>query len=150
MSSAPETPRKLHPTVLDTSAVQIAQVYAQALVDAASKANQLDRVLDEYESLLRDVLAAHPDFERMLTSALIGRNQKAETLRRALEGRTSQLFLNFMLVLCDHTRLDLLRPVLTQVLAIRDQRLGLVPVDVRAAVALDADQEQTLRDRLRS
>jgi F-type H+-transporting ATPase subunit delta len=150
MSTAPEMPRKLHPTVLDTSVVQVAQVYARALYDAASKTNQLDLVLDEYESLLRDVLGAHPDFERMFTSAIIGRNEKAETLRRALEGRASQIFLNFMLVLSDHLRLDLLRPVLTQIQAIRDQRLGLVPVEVRAAVPLDAAQEQALRDRLRS
>ncbi len=148
MTAAAEAPRKLHPTVLDTSVVQIAQVYARALYDAAEKAGQLAVVIEEYEALVRDVLEKNATIERMLSSSIIGRGDKAATIRRAFEGRVSVIFLNFLLVLSDHVRLELMRPVLDQLLAIRGQRLGLVPVQVQSAVPLDAGQEKALRDRL--
>jgi F-type H+-transporting ATPase subunit delta len=148
MAAAAEAPRKLHPTVLDTNVVPIAFVYARALYDAAEKAGQLAGVIEEYESLVRDVLARNPAFEKMLSSSIIGRSDREGTLRRAFEGRVSKIFLNFLLVLNDHGRLEILRPILAQLHGIRDERLGLVPVQVRSAVPLDAAQEKALRDRL--
>ena len=148
MNVNPEAAQKLHPTVLDTSVVQIAHVYAQALYDAASTGNQFDAVLEEYESFIRDVLGVNEKLERVLKSTIIGRVEKAATLRRIFEGRASAMFLNFLLVLNDHNRLHLLRPVLAQVHAIRDQRLGRVPVQVQVAVPMDATHERALRDRL--
>ena len=143
-----EAPQKLHPTVLDTSVVQIAKIYAVALYDAAANGNQLDAVIEEYESFVSDVLGKNPEFERALRSTIIGRGEKSATIRRVFEKRASQIFLNFLLVLNEHGRLNVLRPVLDTVRTIRDQRLGRVPVEVRAAVPLDPADEKALRDRL--
>lgn len=148
MNVAAETPQKLHPTVLDTSVVQIAHVYAVALYNAAAAGNQLDAVIEEYESFVQDVVANNPNFDRTLRSSIIGRAEKAATLREVFEGRASIVFLNFLLVLNDHGRLELLRPVLVELIAFRDQRLGRVPVQVRAAVPIDPAEEKALRDRL--
>jgi F-type H+-transporting ATPase subunit delta len=139
---------KLHQTVLDVTVIQIARVYATALLRAATNAGQLDTVIQEYESFVRDVLDRNPDFERMLRSSSIGRGDKEETLRKAFQGRSSTIFLNFLLVLNDHLRLSLIRPILTQLKAIREEELGIVPVHVRAAVPLDPADEKALRDRL--
>ena len=149
MNVPPVTPeKKLHPTVLDTSVVQVARVYAVALIKAAEKANQVDAVIEEYESFLHDVLDRQPNFEAMLRSTIIGRAEKAATIRSVFASRASTIFLNFLLVLNDHTRLNLLRPILAQLKAIRDEELGLVPVHVRAAVPLNPTEENALRDRL--
>jgi F-type H+-transporting ATPase subunit delta len=134
--------------VLDTSVVQIAHVYAVALYNAAATGNQLDAVIEEYESFIGDVLATNPNFDRTLRSSIIGRTEKAATLRKVFEGRASTVFLNFLLVVNNHGRLDLLRPVLAELKAIRDQWLGRVPVQVRSAVPLDPAEEKALRDRL--
>jgi F-type H+-transporting ATPase subunit delta len=144
----PETPQRLHPTVFDTGAAQIARAYAVALYDAAQAAGQVDAVVEEYESFVRDALAPHPDFERALTSGVISRDDKAATLRRVFENRASSLFLNFLLVMNDHRRLDLLRPVLPQLRTVRDQRRGLVPVHVQSAAPLDAAEVNAIRTRL--
>ena len=136
MNVTPDTPQKLHATVLDTSVVQIAHVYAAALYNAAENGKQLDSVIEEYESFVNDVLAKNPNFDQTLQSTIIGRADKGATIRRVFEKRASQTFLNFLLVLNDHGRLVLLRPVLAEVKAIRDQRLGRIPVQVQTAVPL--------------
>jgi F-type H+-transporting ATPase subunit delta len=148
MNVTPETPKKLHPTVLDTSVVQLARVYAVALMKAVAKANQADAVIEEYESFLHDVIDRNPQFETVLNSSIIARADKGATIRKTFEGRASTIFLNFLLVLNDHGRLNLLRSVLQQLKSIRDEALGLVPVYVRAAVPLTTNDENTLRDRL--
>ena len=148
MNVHPETPPKLHPTVLDTSVVQIARVYALALHNAASKTNQLEAIVEEYESFIGDVLAKDTELERFLRSSIIGRNDKATTLTRAFEGRASQIFMNYLKVLNDHDRLDLLRPALSELKSIRDEQLGRVPVRVQAAVPLEPVEQKALQDRL--
>jgi F-type H+-transporting ATPase subunit delta len=148
MTHSPETPERLHPTVLDTSVVQLARVYATALYSAAANAKQLDVVIEEYESFERDVLNVNPDFEATLKSSIIGRSAKAETLDKVFKSRASQVFMTFLLVLNDHGRLDLLRPILTELKTVRDEKLGRIPVSIRAAVPLDPASEKAVRDRL--
>jgi F-type H+-transporting ATPase subunit delta len=150
MTSAEDHGRKLYPTVLDTSVIPIARVYARALYEAAAGNNQLEPILDEYQSFLQDVLDANPDFEGMLRSTIINREDKAESLRRIFGEQISPIFLNYLFVLNDHMRLDLLRPVFLELKAMHEQRLGRVPVEVRTAVPLDAAQEEALRERLRA
>ncbi len=147
-AESPETAQRLHPTVFDTGAVQIARAYAVALYDAAQAGGQVDAIIEEYESFIRDVLAPNPTFELALKSGVIGRDDKAATLRRVFEGRASGMFLNFLLVLNDHRRLDLVRSVLPQLHSIRDQRRGLVPVHVQSAAALDAAEIGAIEGRL--
>jgi F-type H+-transporting ATPase subunit delta len=148
MNATEAVPKKLHPTVLDVSVVQVARVYATALLKAAQTAGQLDAGIEEYESFIREVLDRNPNFEQMLQSSIIGRAEKGETLRKVFQGRASTTFLNFLFVLNEHLRLNLLRPALMSLKAIRDEELGLIPVYVRAAVPLDAASEKALRDRL--
>jgi F-type H+-transporting ATPase subunit delta len=132
--------------VLDTSVVQIAHVYATALYNAAG--NQIDAIIHEYESFVRDVLAVNPSFNNMLQSGIISRADKSATIRKVFEGRASKTFLNYLLVLNDHNRLDLLQPALVELCAIRDEKLGRVPVQVRTAVPLHTTDESSLRNRL--
>ncbi len=147
--AAPPQPLKLHPTVLDISAVRITRVYAQALYGAAAAAGQLDDVLEEYEALVRDVVTPHPELERLLDSAVISRRERQATLRRLFEGRVSLTLLNYLLVLNSHGRMSLVRPVLEQLRAIHNERTGRVPVVVCVAVELDATLTDALRGRLR-
>jgi F-type H+-transporting ATPase subunit delta len=149
MNGNSPAPAKLHPTVLDAGVVQLARVYAVALFNAATTGNQVDAIIEEYESFVRDVLDRNPNFENMLESGIIGRPDKAATIRGVFQSRASTIFLNYLLVLNDHGRLDLLRPILREMHSISDERAGRVRVQVRAAVPLSANEENALRDRLR-
>src|SRR5262249_29684262 len=113
------------------------------------RANQAGEVLEELDSLVRDVFAADPDFEKFLDSRAVSRDHKPPVIRRALEGRASEVFLNFLLVLNDHYRLHLLRPILRAYRHLYDERHGRVRALVRSAVALSDDQRERLRQELR-
>lgn len=127
---------------------RIGKVYAEALLNAAEKQNQADEVLEELDSLVRDLFKADTAIEVFFSGAAVGRKGKAEVIRTTFEGRVSQTFFNFLLVLNDHERLDLLRPILKAALDLRDQRARRIRVQVKSAVTLPDDQRERLRQEL--
>jgi F-type H+-transporting ATPase subunit delta len=132
----------------DVGAQRIARVYAEALLNAAGP-DQTDEVLEDLQSFIRDVFPADPQLEDFLCGAAIGRDRKAAVLKSALEGRASELFLHFLLVLNDQERLDLLRPILTAAVELNDQRKGRKRVLVRSAIPLPDDQRERLKAEVR-
>jgi F-type H+-transporting ATPase subunit delta len=60
------------------------------------------------------------------------------------------LLVNFLLVLNDHDRLDLLRGIHQAVHELQDERAGKIKVVVRSAVPLPDDQGEQLRQQLRA
>ncbi len=98
---------------------------------------------------MRDVFAAEPQFETLLSSAAAGRKARAEILKTVFSGRASKLFYNFLLVLNDQERLDLLRTILAAYRELNDQRCKRVRVQVESAVPLPNDQKAKLQERIR-
>jgi F-type H+-transporting ATPase subunit delta len=136
--------------VVDVGSQRVARTYAQALLNAAEKRGQAREVLEELESLVHDVFPAMPVLEGLLASRAISRRRKPPVIRSAFQGRASDVFLNFLLVLNDHERLDLVRPILSAYRQLYEERTGQVRVRVRSAVPLPDDQRQHLVERLRA
>lgn len=135
--------------VADVSAQRVARVYAEALLQAADKEGQADAVFEELDSLVRDVFANQPQFETLLSSAAAGRKARAEILKTVFADRASKLFYNFLLVLNDQDRLDLLRAILAAYRELNDQRSARIRVQVESAVPLPDDQKAHLQERIR-
>jgi F-type H+-transporting ATPase subunit delta len=135
-------------TVMDVATERVARVYADALLRAAESRNQVDEVLAELEALLQKVFRADSDFEAFLASGAIGRERKATVIRSVFEGRASELFVNFLLVLNAHERLDLVRVITAAYRELREEKAGRLRVLVRSAVPLPDDQRERLRQEL--
>ena len=136
-------------SAVDVGSQRVARIYAEALLNAAEKRGQAQETLEELESLVQDIFGRDEQFEAFLSSGAIGRDRKEEVIHKAFAGRASDLFLNFLLVLNDHERLDLLRPTVRAYRELHDQRAGRLPIEVRSAVPLPEDQRQRLHEELR-
>ena len=143
-----EPPR--HATVFDDATQHVAHVYADAFLNAAQKGGQAAELVEDLDALVNQVFSQDRFLELFLASRAISRDRKAAALRGAFKGRASDLFLNFLLVLNDHDRLDALRSIATTVRGLYEDRTGKVRVQVRSAQPLAADQEETLREQLRA
>ena len=58
--------------------------------------------------------------------------------------------MNFLLVLNDHDRLDALRSIAASIHTLNEKRTGKVRVHVRSALPLASDQQDALRQELRT
>jgi F-type H+-transporting ATPase subunit delta len=134
----------------DVTAQRVARVYAEALLNAAEKAGQGDAVLDELDSLVRDIFQAEPKLEVLLSSAAVGRTHRESIIRKVFENAASPLFFNFLLVLNHHERLELIRPILVSLRELHDERAGRMRVWIHTAVPLPDDQKQRIEHDLRA
>ena len=132
----------------DISAQRVARVYSEALLNAADKSGEADAVQEQLDSLVHEVFRANPQFKAFLGSGAVGRPAKGDVIRHAFQGRASALFFKFLMVLNEHERLDLLRPVAAAYKDLRDQRARRIRVQVRSAVPLGDDQRLRLQREL--
>jgi F-type H+-transporting ATPase subunit delta len=147
MTLKDRTPRQ--ETVLENGSRGVARVYAESLLDVAAECGQTDQVLEEFGALIDGVFPAAPEFETFLAGS-VNRRKKAEVVRRAFDGRVSDIFRNFLLVVNAHRRLDLLRGIRDLVKELYDERAGRLRVLVTSAVPLPDHQRERLRQELRA
>jgi F-type H+-transporting ATPase subunit delta len=125
----------------------VARVYADAFLNAIP-AGQLDGALEEFRSFVDDVLARNADLSRLLLSGTVSRDQKLQLIDRIVKGRASELFTNFLRVLAQHDRLDLLRLILSQCEIEAEKRSGRKRVQVLSAKPLSEAELGKIRARL--
>jgi F-type H+-transporting ATPase subunit delta len=94
-----------------------------------------------------DVLRTDPTLEAFFTSPAVTRRTRGPVLA-ALHGSVSPLLGNFLGVLNQNNRLDLLRPIAAAYRDLLDKRAGRVRVVVRSAVPLSDEQQDDLRRTL--
>jgi F-type H+-transporting ATPase subunit delta len=139
-----------HRTVMDVGAERVGRVYAESLLNAAEKHNQSGEVLQELDAIVDDLFRREPTFELFLASSAVGRERKQEVIEKTFAGRATETFVNFLLVLNKHDRLDVLRAVRAMYQELYDKRSGRILVRVTSAVPLPDDQADKLRQEIRS
>jgi F-type H+-transporting ATPase subunit delta len=133
----------------DVGAQRVARTYAEALFNAANKSGQGQTIYDELGSLVRDVLLVDPHVEEVLASPAVPTRVKAAAIDSTFGPRSSELFTNFLRVLNDHGRLDLLLAIALAFRELADQQAKRVRVQVHSAAPLQDDQRDRLRQELR-
>ncbi len=134
----------------DVSAEAVAAVYAEALLGAAEKTGDADKLVEEFDSLVKDVLDRFPKLEAVWGSALVSHDEKLSLIDRVLGKRASPTMLHFLKVVARHGRLDILRPIHRQIRTLYNQRRGLVTVRVTTATPISDDLAAHIVRSLRS
>jgi F-type H+-transporting ATPase subunit delta len=128
-------------------AESLPKVYARALLEAARDAGILDQVVEE-AAAFRAILEREPDVGLFIENPKIELAAKRGALERALRGRTSDLFVDFLLLVIDKGRQLQLRQMLEELEKLHDQILGRVKALAVTAVPLDEAVLAQLRERV--
>ncbi len=137
----------------DPSAQSIANVYADSFLTAAEAAGVEGGIfgaLEEFTSFVDDVLKTQPEFVEILSSKLIKRESKLGLIERVIAPKASPFFTNFLRVLCQHERLDLLPVILQQTWRKSEVRSGRRPVGIRSAKPLSEQALDQIRGQLQA
>jgi F-type H+-transporting ATPase subunit delta len=129
---------------VEVGSQQAARVYAEALLNNAVQRGQEKEIQEELEALIGEVFASSPNLEEFFSSSAVGTERKAEIIRSVFAERSSELMVNFLIVLNDHGRLNLLRPVARTYRELMDRRERRIPVNVTSAVPLEDYQAEQL------
>lgn len=136
-------------TQFDAGRQHLGLVYAKALLGAAEKVNQVDRVLEELESVVDVVFAKLPQMFAILSAERVEFEKKEQLLDKAFKGKMSPVLLNSLKVIGKHNRLDCLKAVAVAARQLFNDARGRVAVQVRTAQALSADLQKSISAALK-
>ena len=131
----------------DPSAQAVARVYAEAFLEAA-KSVGVEEALEEFASFIEDVVEPNPQFEQMLLSDFLGRDEKVDLIDRAVAPYGSELFVNFLRVLVRHDRMNLLPLILEESRKRHERETGRRRVQVTSATPLSEAAVSRIGQRL--
>jgi len=147
MDEAKELVTRVASVMEDPSAQAVARVYANAFLGAAAAIGE-EAALEECASFLTEVIAKNPQFEAILLSGIVGRDDKITLIDRVVGPFGSEMFTNFLRVLARHDRLELL-PLILEESRLRYETLsGRKRVQVTSAVELPRATLDRIYERL--
>ena len=120
--------------------------YAEALFEAARERDELEEVLSDLQEFVT-ALQETEELRLFFYGGQVPERQK----RRALDGLTEGMktsTTNFLKVLADNGREEILEDVLRLYEEIVKEHLGRIEVEVTTAVELSGESERRLRERL--
>jgi F-type H+-transporting ATPase subunit delta len=126
---------------------KVAGRYAEALLRTAKPAGTLVACAESYAGVL-EVMAASRELVIFLDSPQVREQEKKEVLKKVFGPHMEPVLLDFFNLLLDRNRIELLRDIGTVFAELVEADQGLVRVGVVTAIALPADLETKLRDKL--
>ncbi len=125
----------------------VSRSYAEALLELGERHGARAAFADGMAAL-SEVLESDPRVRVFLESPAVDLDTKKQVLRRALEGRVPQLFLNFVLIVLDKRRQRLLPAIAREYRALLDEAEGLVRAEVTLAHEPDERMEEEIAGEL--
>jgi len=135
-------------TAIDVGAQQVGGIYAKAFLAAAEKSGQTAALVDEFNSLA-DAIEQFPELAAVLASAIIKHEEKSAIVDRVFGKSASPMLTDFLKVIANHGRLDLLGAIRREVLKQYDDMRGRIRVRMSTAVALDGQISGEMKASLR-
>jgi|694.fasta_scaffold45133_8 F-type H+-transporting ATPase subunit delta len=135
------------PTVFDTTTQQVGEVYARALLGVGQSQGRAAELLEELAAF-DDCLKQLPRLAQALEAPRVPESDKVKMLQKALEGKTSKDFLNFLLVLVKRERFNALPAIRQAAGKLFDEITGQVKATVTTASPLSEVAQSKLAERL--
>ncbi len=128
----------------------IANVYGRSLYELAEEAGGHDKIVEVAEELEQTCELARADrsFREFLGSPIIDTTRRGEALKRIFHGKVTDLVLRFLLVLNGNGRLGHLEMIGDAYDRLVHEAFGRVEVDVYTPSAPEADQIDSLKQRI--
>jgi len=135
-------------TVFDDNSLRVARSYAEAIVNVATKTNDVESVVSELEEIDRDLRVVDRRLYSFLGSTSVPAEAKSRVLEEGLGGRASATVVRFLHVLNAHGRLGLLEAVAKDARSIWDRKQNRKPVLIQSAVDLDDSQKSAIHEKV--
>jgi F-type H+-transporting ATPase subunit delta len=132
----------------DSDRQKLGDVYARALLAAATSSDSVEEVMEQTESLCQDLLASTPRIRQLLESPRINHQDKERMLDKAFAGRMDTTLLNFLKVLSRHGRMDCLSAIERSLKDQYNTLQGRIEVQVTSATPLDEETRAAITSQL--
>jgi len=127
-------------------AVQVRELYAQALFDAADPGER-KAFLPELQALEK-LFSENPEYPRLMDSPSLEKAKRRELLSEAFSGQVDAKVLNFLKVLADNGRFSAFPAIVGEYGQILDRAAGVLAVTAVTAAPLSEEMTERLKAKL--
>jgi F-type H+-transporting ATPase subunit delta len=131
------------------SAYRVARRYAEAAIEFAEEKNQGERLANDL-ALVQKAMNESAELKSFLKSPVISKEKKRSVLESIFKTKVESLTFDFLNLLVEKGREDVLDSILVEYFRIRDEQLGIMTLELRAAVELSNDQQKTIAKKFES
>ncbi len=126
---------------------RVARRYAQALMMTADSPEAVDAIAGDLERIGKP-LETSRELRLFVASPIVPIEKKKRVFQELFGSRVGSTTLSFLELLTEKQREGLLPDVIEQYHALRDERYGIVTVDVAGAIEITPQQQQRLAEQL--
>ena len=131
------------------SLYRVARRYADAASELAEEQHQSEQLAKDLD-LVGSWLKGSRELQAFLKSPVIPREKKLTVMSEIFRSRVSPFTFNFLTLLLEKGREDVLGDIVQEYLRLRDERLGIVTLDVHTATELTTEQQGVIVKRFES
>ena len=131
------------------SVYRVARRYAEAAYGLAEEQKLGERFAADL-ALVQEAIKSSREFLAFLKSPVISRDRKRAALSEIFKARLSSFTFSFLNLLVEKGREELLGDIAGEYFKLRDDRQGILTLDVRAAVEMNGDQQKAIVKRFES
>jgi F-type H+-transporting ATPase subunit delta len=124
------------------SAYRVARRYAEAAIELAEDQKQGERLAGDLE-LIQRAMTESVELQSFLKSPVISKEKKRAVLSALFKAKVGTLAFDFLNLLVEKGREDVLDGILVEYFKMRDDQLGIMTLELRAAIDLTIDQQKT-------
>jgi F-type H+-transporting ATPase subunit delta len=128
------------------SAYRVARRYAEAVIGLAEDQKQGERLAGDLEMIQKAIRESF-ELQSFLKSPVISKEKKRAVLADLFKAKVGTFTSDFLNLLVEKGREDVLDSILIEYFKMRDNQLGIVTLDLRAAVDLTNDQQKAIAKR---
>jgi F-type H+-transporting ATPase subunit delta len=124
---------------------KVSMRYATSLLDLAAEKNMMDTISGDIE-LIVSVMEKNPALKRALKNPVIKPETKTSILNEIFKTRINSETIHFVRFLVKKGRENLLQEIANKFLELRDEKLGIVNVDIKTAFEFTEGQKNELKN----
>ena len=128
---------------VDVKQIKPAKSYTNALYETAKDENNSQKVLKELEYIV-EIIRKNPDLKEFFLNPVVSRNDKKEVISKLFDGIIGKVSENFLFLLADNYRLDLIESVLAEYSTKIDRELNIEKPSIISAVELSGEYKQKI------
>lgn len=135
--------------VVNTQQIKTSKKYAEALFDIAQKYNKTDIVLSNLHTVA-DAFGSSRELCNFFANPIITNKDKKDVIKELFETRTEQITLNFLYLLTDNYKMDLLPDIALKFNEIKLDKQEIITVKAISAVIMKDFLKEKLKNKLES
>lgn len=137
---------------MSTQTDALATVYAKSLLELAEQAGGTDKIVEVAAELeqIAEIARGDKAFRELLSSPIVDRTARGESLSRIFSNRVTDLTLRFLLVLNEKGRLNRFESIAAAFDRLVQESFGRIEVDIFTPAPLGHEQQDVIRSRIAS